>query len=204
VRAITAALVLSVLAPSAVATNSSHQHQHRHHNGIVHKAPKTPGTNINDLVRAISKSREFPLDPTLRKLPIKQRRNATCLALAIYHEARSSSEPDKKGVAHVVVNRLKSGGFGRTVCDVVNERLPHVTIPQFSWLLEHQKALLPTEDDAWLEAQQIALSVLNSHSEDPSKGSTYFWALNMTKHQSWMRTGKAYYHIGSHVFMVGR
>jgi spore germination cell wall hydrolase CwlJ-like protein len=49
-------------------------------------------------------------------------RDEECLARNIYFEAGSEPEEGKAAVGIVTVNRVKDGGFGKTICAVVNQR----------------------------------------------------------------------------------
>jgi spore germination cell wall hydrolase CwlJ-like protein len=56
-----------------------------------------------------------------------------CLAKNIYYEAALEPVVGKYAVAHVTLNRLRTGHWGNTICDVVYA--PH----QFSWTLDAAK-----------------------------------------------------------------
>ena len=45
-----------------------------------------------------------------------------CLAHNIYYESQGESEEGKAAVGIVTINRVKDGGFGKTICAVVNQR----------------------------------------------------------------------------------
>jgi len=49
-------------------------------------------------------------------------RDEECLARNIYFEASGESEEGKAAVGIVTINRVKDGGFGKTICAVVNQR----------------------------------------------------------------------------------
>lgn len=73
-----------------------------------------------------------------------------CLALNVYHEARSDDLLGQLAVALVTINRTKSRN--KTICQVVYEP------SQFSWTLN--KKLLgkipPASDRSWLAAIEVA------------------------------------------------
>ena len=74
---------------------------------------------------------------------------ATCLAMAVYHEARGE-EPDAQLAAHP--------DFPDTVCGVVTEHRSPVSRPwacQFSFYCDG-KSDTPHNAKAWQTAQQIA------------------------------------------------
>jgi len=49
-------------------------------------------------------------------------RDEECLARNIYFEASGEPEEGKAAVGIVTINRVKDGGFGKTICAVVNQR----------------------------------------------------------------------------------
>lgn len=67
--------------------------------------------------------------------PARNEKDITCLANAIYFEARGESTIGKTAVAQVIINRTKDERFPSTVCDVVKEkdRIKGVERCQFSW-----------------------------------------------------------------------
>ena len=113
--------------------------------------------------------------------PIDLRQEAECLALNIYHEARSERTAGMWAVADVTINRVKSIQFPNTICEVVHQgpvyeswktaRFDHLPeseriynpvkgMCQFSWYCDG-KSDEPTEPDSWQRAQDIAYGVLN-------------------------------------------
>jgi N-acetylmuramoyl-L-alanine amidase len=95
-------------------------------------------------------------------------REINCLALNIYHEARSSNLADQAAVADVVFNRVASTRYPNTVCQVVQQaviskwhlkttgkRVPIKNKCQFSWYCDG-KSDEPTEIDAWERAKLLA------------------------------------------------
>ena len=88
-----------------------------------------------------------------------------CLALNIYFEARSSNLADQYAVADVVLNRVDSPSYPSSICDVVKQGKHYNGIPikdscQFSWYCDG-KSDIPTDTDAWNNAQLVALQILD-------------------------------------------
>lgn len=50
------------------------------------------------------------------------KKDQECLARNIYHEAANEPEEGKAAVGIVTINRVKDSRFGRSICDVVNQR----------------------------------------------------------------------------------
>ncbi|MFZ3585021.1 cell wall hydrolase [Loktanella sp. DJP18] len=78
----------------------------------------------------------------------------TCLAVAIYHEARNQSEFGQRAVASVILQRAAvKGRWGSKPCDVV--------VPvQFSFMLTRYTFEAITERDAWQRSVAVARATL--------------------------------------------
>ena len=72
-----------------------------------------------------------------------------CLALNVYHEARSESDEGKFAVAQVTLNRVRSARYPDSVCKVVWQR------GQFSWTRDG-KPDRPRNRRAWQETLWVA------------------------------------------------
>ena len=87
-----------------------------------------------------------------------------CLALNVYHEARSQSLVEQIAVAQVVINRVNDERYPDTVCGVVKqgEKNPDGSMKedrcQFSWYCDGIKDT-PYNKDAWELALSVAKSV---------------------------------------------
>lgn len=92
---------------------------------------------------------------------------AFCLSLNIYHEARSEKVPGQVAVATTTMNRVESGWYPDTVCEVVMQPA------QFSWVDdEHPNAAY--EDDAFRQSAKIALMVMSGAIVDNTGGATHY------------------------------
>ena len=102
---------------------------------------------------------------------------ALCLALNIYHEARSEPLAGQHAVAHVTMNR--AGRDPEKLCDVVFKP------KQFSWanpLTEvsgderrrRAQKFIPKEKKAWQLARSIAYHAVNGNLQDFTKGATHY------------------------------
>lgn len=78
---------------------------------------------------------------------------ATCLALNVYFEARGEEPDAQRMIAEVVMERVNTEGFPKTVCEVVWQD------KQFSWT-HNGKSDKPKDTVAWLYAQIVANEVL--------------------------------------------
>jgi spore germination cell wall hydrolase CwlJ-like protein len=120
-----------------------------------------------------------------------------CLALNIYHEARSESEAGQMAVAAVTLNRVRSETFPDLVCDVVQQGGEHRNRCQFSWWCDG-KSDRPTETEAWKRARRIARRSLRGLAPDPTDGALYYHATYVKPR--WTRTFERTARIGNHVF----
>jgi spore germination cell wall hydrolase CwlJ-like protein len=93
-----------------------------------------------------------------------------CVAEAIYYESGKEPTAGRRAVAHVVVNRSKSGKFPKSLCEVVYQRNIRGRC-QFTWACSKNK---PPQGIAWVEAQQIATYVISGKSSDTSNGALFF------------------------------
>lgn len=103
-----------------------------------------------------------------------------CLAKAIYYEARNQSIDGKIAVATVVLNRVKTGIYPNTICQVVHSGC------QFSWNCDKRNKPNPAEhknvmeryawNDALLLANDMILEYNSERFEDITKGATFFHA----------------------------
>jgi spore germination cell wall hydrolase CwlJ-like protein len=100
-----------------------------------------------------------------------------CLALNVYHEARSQPLIEQLAVAQVVLNRVNSRTFPNDVCAVVY----HSKYPgklhkcQFSWFCNGISDT-PRDANAWLVANQVATLALSPALPDLVSGATHYHA----------------------------
>jgi len=86
----------------------------------------------------------------------------TCLALAVFFEARAEPIVGMRAVANVIVNRVEDSRYPETVCDVVWEH------KQFSWthdgLTDDPEAHTGHQDKlAWVTSQEVAKEALQGN-----------------------------------------
>lgn len=101
-------------------------------------------------------------------------RDVSCLAEAVYFEARGTGERGTLAVAQVIVNRAKSPKFPNSICGVVADKC------QFSYRCDGNPDVLAVADDR-RQAAEIAKKAL-SGATDITKGSLFF-------HAAWMPPG---------------
>jgi spore germination cell wall hydrolase CwlJ-like protein len=126
------------------------------------------------------------LDPELR-----------CLALNVYHEARSEPEKGQLAVASVTLNRVKSDAFPGSVCGVVKQGGQKRNRCQFSWWCDGRDDR-PQNPTAWEKAVDTANRSLLGLAEDPTDGALYYHADYVSPR--WSRTFERTARIGNHLF----
>jgi spore germination cell wall hydrolase CwlJ-like protein len=120
-----------------------------------------------------------------------------CLALNIYHEARSEPERGQQAVAAVTLNRVKSQAFPGSVCAVVKQGGEKRNRCQFSWWCDGRSDK-PTETAAWERALELGRESLLGLREDPTSGALYYHADHVRPR--WSRTFQRTARIGDHIF----
>ena len=123
-----------------------------------------------------------------------------CLALNVYHEARNQHTQGQEAVAHVVLNRVSSGHFPDTVCDVIRQGGEVRYRCQFSWYCDG-KSDRPRDRNAWEMAKRVADRVLTD-STDPTGRAIYYHALYMLP--SWAVRMEHTVTLGTHKFYKER
>lgn len=135
-----------------------------------------------------------------------------CLALNIYHEARSDNYAGQVAVADVTMNRVSNPRFPDTVCEVVQqaklsewhlERGQEVPIRhkcQFSWFCDGMSDR-PEDEDVWQQSLLLAHNVMVYHEHRGiTEGATHYHATYVLPKWSKDRNMKLVGRIGAHVF----
>ena len=121
---------------------------------------------------------------------------ATCLAMALYYEARGEGLKGMQAVATVILNRVEHPDFPKSICEVIKEdRGPKDYDCQFSFYCDG-KAENPRNLAAWSTARDVARQALDG--EILNNGATYFHAVNVKPF--WADNFKPIGKIGNHVF----
>ena len=128
----------------------------------------------------------------------------TCLALNIYHEARSQSLVEQLAVSQVVMNRVADSRFPSTVCEVVTQGItyknsdkPVIHKCQFSWYCDG-KSDKARQKKAWEVALRVANGVYYGNIDDIVQGSTHYHAHYVQP--SWAETKTYIIRIDDHIF----
>jgi N-acetylmuramoyl-L-alanine amidase len=116
-----------------------------------------------------------------------------CLAKNMYHEAKGEGEIGMMAVAQVTLNRLKTGVWGNTVCDVVMS--PY----QFSWTLKKDIKWKHPKGEHWENAKVMAENVLKNGARLKTlSNALYFHATYVNPR--WASQKYIVSRIGNHIF----
>lgn len=118
-----------------------------------------------------------------------------CLTKAIYFEARGESPKGQAAVAEVILNRVESPTFPRTVCGVVNQGGNGGC--QFSYTCDGRSDIV-RERAAWQRASKIAAAMLAGAPRDLTDGATHFHTPKVRP--DWARRFTRTAVIGRHIF----
>lgn len=120
----------------------------------------------------------------------------TCLATAIYWEAKGTDSAGMRAVGDVVLNRVERDEFPGDVCGVVTaggESPPC----QFSFWCDGRSDR-PVEAEEWQRARRIAKDLLGGRRQDLTDGAVYFHNGSVTP--AWSREATPTVTIGDHSF----
>lgn len=119
-----------------------------------------------------------------------------CMTQAIYYEAANEPEAGKRGVAQVVLNRLRHPAYPNSVCEVVYEGA-NARVCQFSFTCDGSLMRAPMARQ-WSEARRIAAEALAGVTE-PSVGSATNYHADYVVPR-WAFTLAKLTQIGRHIF----
>lgn len=138
------------------------------------------------------------------QLDHRTRTQVDCLASNIYFESRNQSDRGKIAVGLVTMNRVSSGSFASTVCEVVKQRTNGTC--QFSWWCNAKlraKAIasrfVDSERDAYDDIRRLSAWIYFYHKqiEDFTHGATFYHATYVQPR--WKNVEKTT-RIGDHIF----
>lgn len=114
----------------------------------------------------------------------------TCLAGAIYFESKGEPLDGQLAVANVVINRMKSGRFPRSICAVVTQP------GQFSFVRGGRMPGVSVSNPAYRTALAVAQVAMERHWESPVASALFFHARHVAPGWRLTRVGT----VGSHIF----
>ena len=118
----------------------------------------------------------------------------TCLAEAMYFEARGTGEIGRRAVGEVILNRADNSQFPSTICGVVDQRYNGSC--QFSYRCTG--SLTYNEPQALANANATAYTLLTNRGRDITNGALFFHASSMAP--GWFGTLKRLGTFGRNIF----
>lgn len=149
---------------------------------------------------------KLPLKAQYSHLSKDAKKQVECLADNIYFESAHEPTEGKIAVAFVTLNRMNSGHFPGTICDVVKQKTQ--TVCQFSWYcqekehrLSYTKNLTGIHERLYNEIVEIAVYVYLNYDKmkDPTKGALFYHADYVNP--QWKNMIKTAV-IGRHIFYI--
>lgn len=124
-----------------------------------------------------------------------------CLTQAVYYEAASEPDAGQRGVAQVVLNRVRHPAFPNTVCGVVYQGSERVTGCQFSFTCDGSLARIPSVA-GWARAERVARDALGGKVAAAVGNATHYHADYVVPY--WAPTLDKAATIGAHIFYLMR
>ncbi len=122
----------------------------------------------------------------------------TCLANAVYFEARGESLRGQAAVAQVVLNRVRNPAYPGSVCGVVYQNSHWRNACQFSFACDGIKDRI-TEPSRYKMAKDVAMAVTAGKIFIPEVGSSTHYYANYVN-PGWARSMHKMVKIGLHIF----
>lgn len=119
-----------------------------------------------------------------------------CLTDAIYFEARNQSVKGMVAVGQVIMNRKRSGEFGKSVCEVVHQRVNRVC--QFSYLCKSKDYRVVDDPESWDLATRVAYNTYRGYITDITNGATFYHSRHVKP--NWRKSVEKTVTIKDHVF----
>lgn len=121
----------------------------------------------------------------------------SCLAEALYFEARGESIKGQFAVAEVILNRVDSRKYPNSICGVVNQGTGRRHACQFSYTCDGRADRI-NEQAAYARAAKVARLMIDGAPRALTYGATHFHTTKIRP--SWARQFPNTAKIGSHLF----
>lgn len=120
-----------------------------------------------------------------------------CLAQAVYYEAGQEPDDGQRGVAQVVLNRVRHPAFPSSVCAVVYQGSTRSTGCQFTFTCDGSLKRQP-DSRGWQRARKVAEAALNGTVYGPVGLATHYHANYVVPY--WAATLAKNAVVGAHLF----
>jgi len=125
-------------------------------------------------------------------------RQESCLARAVYFEARSETELGQLAVARVILNRVRDANYPDTICNVVYQGADRSHSCQFSFACDGAPDA-PRQGDAWTEAQNVAHRAMSTTNQVQVISTATHYHADYVKPR-WSDSLNRLIKIGHHIF----
>ncbi|MEM7269729.1 MAG: cell wall hydrolase [Pseudomonadota bacterium] len=139
----------------------------------------------------------YNIQQAAKQLGMKTGAEWQCLAEAIYFEARGESTRGQVAVAEVILNRVDSKRYPKTVCGVVTQGTGKLNRCQFSYTCDGIPEVI-REKQAFLKAAKIAKLMLEGRARVLTGKATHYHTTAVSPRWSRKLTRTAL--IGDHIF----
>jgi len=113
-----------------------------------------------------------------------------CMAKVVHHESRGQPRRGQLAVAQALVNRLKAGRFGDSICAVAAQRGQFFNVAAYN----------PRRDTSdWDVAEEVSRDALAGGAEQVAPGALFFRA-SYAAPNSFFRTRQRVAAVGGHIF----
>ena len=126
-------------------------------------------------------------------------KDVSCLADAIYFEARGEPVSGQEAVAQVILNRTVSGIYPKSVCGVVYQNKHKRNACQFSFACDGKPDKKKNEMAAWKRAKAIASAMASGEKRVSSLETATHYHATYVKPR-WASKMKRLSKIGRHIF----
>ncbi len=136
-----------------------------------------------------------PMDATLSSSGYTSE-DLSCLAEALYFEARGTSYEGERAVGEVILNRAADSRFPASVCGVIDQRYNGSC--QFSYRCDAIPNDQFSEPAELVKMRQISYELLTDRQEDITNGALFFHAASMVP--GWFNTLSKRGRFGGNIF----
>jgi spore germination cell wall hydrolase CwlJ-like protein len=155
----------------------------------------TASVNVRDSMASLGGVQRASLN--YRSSPLTQARDLECLTEAVYFEARGETPTGQAAVAQVVLNRVKSPAFPKSVCGVVFQGTGDGRAGcQFSFACDGSTRQAK-EVEAWQRARRIATKAMSGQVVAAIGNATHFHVASIQP--DWSGLIKVA-QVGTHIF----
>lgn len=165
---------------------------------LVRNLPATDASAVNGNIPLAAGPNPAAKPFSLAKLDSATRAQALeCLTQAVYYEAGQEPDDGQRGVAQVVLNRVRHPAFPSSVCGVVYQGSTRATGCQFTFTCDGSLRRGPSAA-SWARARRVAEAALNGTVFAPVGLATHYHANYVVPY--WASTLAKNAVVGAHLF----